>query len=62
MPGLDQSLIAPVKMRALKVWVAKRPRDSSSSAVKAEHELIESLLDVREGLHRMRRGYADRAP
>jgi len=42
--------------------LTKMPRDSSLCVDKAKHELKVSLLDVREGLHRMRRGYADRAP
>jgi len=53
--GLDRSLVTPMKMEDLKVWVAKRPRDSSLSVDKAKHELNVSLLDVREGLQEMRR-------
>ena len=53
--GLDPSLVTPVKMEDLKVWVAKRPRDSSLSVNKARHELKASPLDVREGLREMRR-------
>jgi len=56
---LDRSLIAPVKMDDLKVWVAKRPTDSSLSVNKAKHELQASLLDIREGLRRMRRANTD---
>ena len=51
--GFDRSLIMPAKMKDLKVWVAKRPQDSSLSVDKAKHELKVSLLDVREGLRRM---------
>ena len=52
--GLDRSLVTPVKMGDLKVWVAKRPGDSSLSVDRARHELKVSLLDVREGLRAMR--------
>jgi len=52
--GLNRSLITPVKMKDLKAWVAKRPRDSSLSVHKARHELKVSLLDIREGLRQMR--------
>jgi len=52
--GLDRSLVTPVKMEDLKVWVAKRPRDSSLSVYKARHELKVGLLDAREGLRQMR--------
>jgi len=44
MSGLDQSLIAPVKMRALRGWVAKRPRNSSLCIDKIRKEIeIEPL-------------------
>jgi len=52
--GLDRSLVTPVKMQDLKIWVAKRPRDSSLSVYKARHELKVGLLDVYEGLRQMR--------
>ena len=52
--GLDRSLVTPVKMEDLKIWVAKRPRDSSLSMYKARHELKAGLLDVHEGLRQMR--------
>jgi len=51
--GFDRSLITPVRMKDLRVWIAQRPRDSSLSVDKAKRELKVSLLDVREGLHRM---------
>jgi len=57
--GFDRSLVTPVKMENLKVWVAKRPRDSSLSVDKVKHELKACLLDVREGLHRMQQAYAN---
>jgi len=59
--GLDRSLIAPVKMDDLNVWVARRPRDSSLSVDKAKHELKVSFSDIRECLRRMRRAYVDQA-
>jgi len=52
--GLDRSLVMPVKMEDLKIWVAKRPRDSSLSVYKARNELKVGLLDVHEGLRQMR--------
>ena len=52
--GLDRSLMAPIKMKDLKVWVARRPRDSSLSVDKARHELKVPLLDTQEGLRQMR--------
>lgn len=52
--NLDSSLVKPIKMDQLKVWVAKRPRDSSLCMNKIQKELKVKLLNVEEGLHRMR--------
>ena len=51
---LDASLIRPIEMRELKAWVAKRPRDSSLCVDKIPKELKTKLLNVREGLKKMK--------
>jgi len=51
---LDSSLIKAIKMDQLKVWVAKRPRDSSLCVNKVQKELKVKLLNVEEGLRIMR--------
>lgn len=50
---LDSSLIKPVKMSELKVWVARRPRDSSLCVDKIKKEVKTKLLNVKEGLRKM---------
>jgi dTDP-4-dehydrorhamnose reductase len=52
--GLDRSLVTPLKMEDLNVWVAKRPRDSSLSVDKVRRELV-SPLGLNEALKRMKR-------
>ena len=51
---LDSSLVKAMKMDQLKVWVAKRPRDSSLCVNKIQKEVKVKLLNVEEGLCRMR--------
>ena len=51
---LDSSLIRPITMSELKMWVAKRPRDSSLCVDKIQKELQTKLLNVREGLKKMK--------
>jgi len=51
---LDKSLIATVKMDGLKVWVAKRPRDSSLSVDKIRRELEISPLSLNDALKSMK--------
>jgi len=58
---LDRSLTAPIKMKDLRIWLAKGPRDSSPSVNRAKHELKVRFLDIREGLHMMQRAYTDQA-
>jgi dTDP-4-dehydrorhamnose reductase len=53
--GLDQSLIKPVKMRQLTVWVAKRPRDSSLNTDRMRKLLKTKMLNVTEGLNMMKK-------
>jgi dTDP-4-dehydrorhamnose reductase len=52
---LDSSLVKPIKMSELKVWVAKRPRDSSLCVDKIQRELKTKLLNGKEGLEKMRK-------
>jgi len=52
--NLNSSLIKPIKMNELKVWVAKRPRDSSLCIDKIQRELKMKPLSVNEGLWKMR--------
>jgi len=52
--NLDSSLVKPIKMSELKVWVAKRPRDSSLRVDKIQRELKTKPLSVEEGLWKMR--------
>jgi len=52
--GLNRSLITPAKMKDLKAWVAKRPRDSSLSVDKIRREVQVSLLDLNEALERLK--------
>jgi len=51
---LDKLLIMPIKMKDLKVWLAKRPRDSSLSVDKIRRELEVSPLNLNEALRRMK--------
>jgi len=50
---LDVSLIAPVKMNELKIWIAKRPRDSSLCINKAQKQLKTRFLNIQESLKSM---------
>ncbi|MCS4541644.1 MAG: dTDP-4-dehydrorhamnose reductase [Euryarchaeota archaeon] len=52
---LDKTLINSIKMEDLKVWIAKRPKDSSLSVDKAQKELKVGLLNVKEGLVKMKK-------
>jgi len=52
---LDSSLVKPIRMNELKVWVAKRPIDSSLCVNKIQKELRVKLLNVEEGLCTMRK-------
>jgi len=51
---LDANMITPIKMSELKMWIAKRPRDSSLSIGKAQKQLETKFLNVPEGLKIMR--------
>lgn len=51
---LDGTLISSIKMDELKVWVAKRPRDSSLCVDRAQERMGVRLLDTTKGLTRMR--------
>lgn len=50
---LDMTLVAPVKMEDLKVWVAKRPRDSSLCIDKIRKEMGIEPPSLGEALRRM---------
>jgi len=51
---LDANMIMPTKMSELKMWIAKRPRDSSLRIGKAQKQLKTKFLNVREGLKIMK--------
>lgn len=51
---LDTSLIKPIRMSNLKIWVAKRPRDSSLRIDKAQKQLKTRLLNIEESLEIMK--------
>jgi len=51
---LDISLVKPIKMKELKAWVAKRPRDSSLRIDKVQKKLKMKFFDVKESLGFMR--------
>jgi len=51
--NLDPDLIARAKMKDLKLWVARRPPDSSLSVRKAERVLKTRLMNVDESLKTM---------
>jgi len=50
---LDKFLTAPVKMKGLTVWIARRPRYSSLSVDKIRRELEVSPLNLNGALKRM---------
>jgi dTDP-4-dehydrorhamnose reductase len=52
---LEENLIKPIKMDQLKVWVAKRPRDSSLCVDKVRKKLKVKLLNIEESLDKMRK-------
>lgn len=51
---LEKEFIKPIKMDELTAWTAKRPRDSSLCVDKIQKELGVKLLNVDEGLARMK--------
>jgi len=51
---LDKALVEPVGMSDLKVWVAKRPKDSLISVNKVRKELKVSPSNFDEALNRMK--------
>jgi dTDP-4-dehydrorhamnose reductase len=51
---LDANMIKPVKMSELKMWIAKRPRDSSLCINKAQNQLKTKFLNVQESLKIMK--------
>lgn len=57
----DRTLITPVKMKDIKVWVARRPVDSSLCVDKVRREIRVPPLDLNKALERFRRGLSKRA-
>jgi len=53
---LDRTLITPVKMKDVKVWVARRPVDSSLRVDKVRREVKVSPLDLNEALEKIKSG------
>jgi len=51
---LDANMIKPVRMSELKMWVARRPRDSSLCINKAQNQLETKFLNVDESLEIMK--------
>jgi len=51
---LDANMIKPVKMSELKMWIAKRPRDSSLCIIKAQKQLKTKFLNIEESLKLMK--------
>jgi len=52
--NLDHSLINPLKMSQLTAWIAKRPKDSSLNTNKIQKQLKTELLNVSQGLNKMK--------
>jgi len=53
--NLNQNLIKPVKMSQLTAWVAKRPKDSSLNTSKIQKQLKTELLNISQGLNKMKK-------
>jgi len=51
---LDANMIRPVKMGELKMWIAKRPHDSSLCIRKAQKQLKTKFLNIQESLKIMK--------
>ena len=51
---LNQNLIKPIKMSQLTAWIAKRPKDSSLNTSKIQKQLKTELLNVSQGLNKMK--------
>lgn len=56
---LDTNMIRPIQMDELKMWIAKRPRDSSLCTNKAQKQLKTKFLNVQESLKRMKMNYPE---
>lgn len=52
--GLDESMIKPVKMNELSMWIARRPRDSSLCIDKVQKRLEKKFMSVEESLRTMK--------
>jgi dTDP-4-dehydrorhamnose reductase len=51
----NAGLISPIKMSELKVWTAKRPKDSSLRVDKVKKRINTELLGVTQGLREMKK-------
>ncbi len=51
---LSPALIKPIKMKELKAWIAKRPKDSSLNTGKVQKQLRTKPLNINEGLSKLR--------
>lgn len=51
---MEHNLIKPVKMSQLTAWIAKRPKDSSLNTNKIQEQLKTELLNVSQGLNKMK--------
>lgn len=52
--NLDADLVKPIKMKELKAWIAKRPRDSSLDTEKIRKQLKAKPLNITEGLRQLK--------
>ena len=52
--NLNYSLIKPIKMNQITAWIAKRPKDSSLNINKIKNRLKTRLLNINEGLRKMK--------
>jgi dTDP-4-dehydrorhamnose reductase len=52
--NLNPGLVRPIKMSQLTSWIARRPRDSSLDASKLQKQLRTRVLNINEGLNRMK--------
>ena len=51
---LSPALIKPIKMKELKAWIAKRPKDSSLNTGKVQKQLRTKPLNINEGLSKLK--------
>ena len=54
--NLDRTLVTPVRMKDIKVWIARRPADSSLCVDKVRREVELSPPSLNDALERMKSG------